>query len=105
MVENKKAQVENLKKDEDVRRALEQTAGNKPDKKTVVEPKQKFWIGTYLLLLAGFGVFYYLLRLGYFDFAVRFIPPLERLTLGAIGVVLVLFTLKLVKVYLVEPLE
>ncbi len=105
MVENKKAQAENLKKDEDVRRALEQTAGNKPDKKTVVEPKQKIWIVTYLLLLAGLSVFYYLLRLGYFDFAVRYIPPLQRLTLGAMGVVLVLFTLKLVKVYLIEPLD
>ena len=88
MDENKKAQAENLKRDEDVRRALEQTAGNKPAKKTVVETKHKFWFGTYLLLLVGFGVFYYLLRLGYFDFAVRYIPPLERLTLGAMGVVL-----------------
>src|SRR5688500_1023133 len=105
MVENKKVQAENLKKDEDVRRALEQTAGNKPDKKTIVEPKQKLWIGTYLLLLAGLGVFYYLLRLGYFDFAVRYIPPLQRLTLGTMGVVLVLFTLKLVKVYLIDPLD
>jgi small-conductance mechanosensitive channel len=103
--EGKKAQAENLKKDEDVRRALEQTAGNKPWKKTVVETKHKFWFGTYLLLLAGFGVFYYLLRLGYFDFAVRYIPPLERLTLGAMGVVLILFVVKLVKVYLIEPLE
>ena len=105
MGENLKAEAEDLKKDEDVRRALEQTAGNKPEKKTVVETKHKFWFGTYLLLLIGFGVFYYLLRLGYFDLALRYFPPLQRFTLGAMGMVLVLFVLKLVKVYLIDPLE
>ncbi len=105
MADNKKAEAEELKKDDDVRRALEQTAGNKPAKKAVVETRHKFWLGTYVLLVAGFGVFYYLLRLGYFEFAVRYVPPLQRLTLGVMGVVLVLFTLKLAKVYLIEPLE
>lgn len=105
MPEDKKQEAEELKKDEDVRRALEQTAGNKPTKKTVVETKHKFWLGTYVLFIASLGALYYLLRLGYFDFAVRYIPPLARVTLGAMGVVLVLLTLKLVKVYLIEPLE
>ena len=38
---DKQAEVEELKKDEDVRRALEQTAGDKePQKSVVVETKQ-----------------------------------------------------------------
>ena len=47
--------VEQLKKQEDVRKALKQTAGNKEAAKPVVETKQKVWFGTYLLLLAGLG--------------------------------------------------
>lgn len=104
MVENKKAEAEALRNNEDVRRALEQTAGNRPVRKPAVETKQKFWLGTYLLLLLGFGTIYYLLRLGYFDFAVRYIPPLQRLALGAMAIVVVLMVLKVAKVYLIEPL-
>lgn len=103
VTESKKAEVDELKKDENVRRALEQTAGNKPVKKAVVETTQKFWLVTYLLLLIGFGILYYLLRLGYFDFAIGHAPILERLNLGAIAIVLILMIQKIVKVYLIEP--
>lgn len=105
MADKEKAKAEELKKDEDVRRALEQTAGNKPAKLPPVETKQKFWLGTYLLLLLGFGAIYYFLWLGQFGFAGEYLPLVQRLAFGAIAIVLVLIAQKAVKIYLVEPVS
>jgi small-conductance mechanosensitive channel len=95
-------EVEQLKENEDVRRALEQTAGNKPTEKPKVETKQKLGLGIYVLLLLGLGIFYYLLRLEFFDFAARFVPPIQRAALGAMAVVVILMISKIVKVYLIS---
>ena len=56
----KQAEVEELKKDIDIQRALEQTGSDttKPGKKTKVEPKHKFWLGTYFLLFVGAAFLY-----------------------------------------------
>lgn len=105
MPDEKQREVEELKKDREVRRALRQTAGNKPKEKSKVEVKQKFWLGTYLLLLIGLGTLYYLLRLEVFGFAVAYLPPLQRATLGAMAIVVVLMIAKAIKVYLISPLE
>jgi small-conductance mechanosensitive channel len=95
-------EVAQLKEDEDVRHALQQTAGNKPAAKPKVEAKHKLGLGVYVLMLLGFGVFYYLLRLEFFDFAARFVPPIQRATLGAMSVVLILMLAKILKVYLIS---
>jgi small-conductance mechanosensitive channel len=101
--ENKK--VEELKKDEEIRRALEQTAGNKKQKAPKIETKHKFWLGTYLLFLIGLGSFYYLTRLRFLDFAAAYIPPIQRATLGAMAIVLVLMIVKGIKIYLINRLD
>lgn len=103
--ETEKAKAEALKKDQDVRRAFEQTAGNKPAERPKVEPKQKFWIGIYVLFFIVFLVIYYLLRLGYLDFANRYVPLLQRLILGAMAIVLVLIGQQAAKAFLIDPLE
>lgn len=103
--EKKRAEVEELKKDDNVRRALQQTAGNKKQTKRKVEAKHKFWLGIYVLLLLGLGAVYYLLRLHYFDFAARYVPPIQRGTLGAMGVVLTLLIAKIIKVFFVSRVE
>ena len=103
--EKKHAEVEELKKDSDIRRALEQTAGNKKMTIPKVETKHKFWLGTYLLLLLGFGSVYYLLRLRFFDFAAVYLPPLQRAAMGAMAIVLVLMISKAVKIYLINRLD
>ncbi len=54
MTDDRKVEVEELKKNEDVRRALEQTAGNRSSTKAVVETKHMFWLGTYVILLLAF---------------------------------------------------
>lgn len=53
-----------------------------------------------MFLLAGLAVLYYLLRLREFDFAARYVPPLQRATLGAMSIVLVLVVSTLIDTYL-----
>ena len=101
----KQAEVEELKKDEDVRRALEEACVDKPRKKTKVESKQKVFLGTYVLLFLAFGALYYLTRLGYFDFTDRFEPLLQRVALGAMAIVLVLIIGSAVRNFLISPLD
>jgi small-conductance mechanosensitive channel len=98
--------VEELKKDEDVRRELEHTGGAAaPKEKVKVRPHQKFELGTYILAFLAFGVLIYLLRLGYFDFAARYLPPLERIVIGAMSILIVVTASRIIKLYLVEPLD
>jgi small-conductance mechanosensitive channel len=102
--EKRHEKVEELKKDEHVRVALEQTAVEEP-KPVPVEAKQKFWLGTYLLLLFGFGAIYWLSGRDVFGFAAHYIPLLQKLSLGAMGVVVLLIFVKVVKVYLIQRLS
>lgn len=98
------AEVERLKEDEDVKRALEQ-AGEKHPKKATVETRHKFWLATYVILLFGFAAVFYLARLEYFGFAERFIPLVQRLAAGGMAIVVVLAASQLATIYLVEPRE
>jgi len=108
--EDKKAEVEELKKDKDVKRALEQTAGSKkPAAK--VEPAQKFWLGTYLLLLLGVGALYFALRFDLFHldqypkYKEEYVPLLQRLAVGTMAIVTLLMFSKAVKLYLIDSLS
>lgn len=104
-IEKREREVEELKQHDDVRRALEQTAGNKPAKKTKVEARHKFSLGIYVLILLCAGVFYYLLRLRFFDFAAAYVPPIQRGVLGAMAIVVILIISKISKVYLVSRVD
>ena len=105
-MDTKQAEVEELKKDKDIRRALEQTgAPAETRKRKTIEPKQKVWLGTYLLLLIVSGVIYYLIRFGYFGFAERYQPLLQRISLGITAILTVLTIAAVVKAYLVRPLD
>src|SRR5215210_7127718 len=102
-MEMRDAKVEQLKKDKDVKRELEQTTGEakKPD----IAPTEKFWLGTYLLLLVGLGVIYYLTRFGFFDFAGEIVAVIDRITIGSLVIVLLLVLLKILKVYVIGRLS
>jgi small-conductance mechanosensitive channel len=100
-----KAEVEQLKERKDVKRALKQTAIHKEETKPVVETRHKLFLSTYVLLLVGLGGVYYLLRLRLFGFADRYVPLLQRFTLGAMSIVLVLVVAKLIQVYLIGRLD
>ena len=103
--DREKAEVERLKGQEDVRRALKQTSTRKESAKPVVETKSKVWLGTYALLLVGLGGLYYLFRLRFFGFAAQYVPLLQRFTRGAISIVLALAVAKLVDVYLIGRID
>ncbi|MDT7604719.1 MAG: hypothetical protein QOF61_2716 [Acidobacteriota bacterium] len=104
--EERQVEVEQLKQREDVKRALEQTTGTTPVEKPKppVETKHKFFLGTYLVLLLALGGFYYLQRMSFFDFAMKYRPPLQRVTLGAMGIVLVFGVAKTVDAYFISRL-
>ena len=101
---DEKAKAERLKERKDVRQALQQTATAKPEVKPVVETRGKVWLLTYVLLLLAFGSIYYLLRLGAFDFAGKYVALSQRLTLGAMAVVLVLVVAKAIDLYVLGRL-
>jgi len=103
MKQNKiEREVEQLKENEDVRRALQQTAGNKAQVKPKVEVKHKLRLGIFVLLFLGFAVFYYLLRLGFIKFGERYELPAQRATLAAMAIILILVVSKVIKVYLIS---
>jgi len=105
-MDSKHEKVEELKKDEDVRRALEQTGGTSTSKPVPeIKPKQKLWIVTYFALLVAGGGFYYLIRLRVFEFTGEYNALLQRVALGFIAIVLSLAVAKIARVFLIEPLE
>jgi small-conductance mechanosensitive channel len=101
----KQAEVEELKKDVDVRRAFEQACVDKPRKTPKVESKQKLLLGTYVILFLAFSALYYLIRLGYFDFTNRFEPLLQRVTLGVMAVILILTVGLVVRNYVIQRVD
>jgi small-conductance mechanosensitive channel len=105
-MDSKHAKVEELKKDEDIRRALEQTGGTSTSKPVPeIRSKHKLWIATYFALLVAGGGLYYLIRLRFFEFTGEYNALLQRVTLGFIAIVLSLAIAKIVRVFLIEPLE
>ncbi|HEY0006523.1 MAG TPA: mechanosensitive ion channel family protein [Pyrinomonadaceae bacterium] len=102
----KEQEVEQIKQQEDVKRALEQTTPTqRPEVKPVSRTKDKVWLGTHALLLLALGGFYYLLRLSFFGFAARYVPLIQRFTLGAMAVVLVLVIEKFINVFAIGRVD
>ena len=106
MPESDEVKAEQLKReDEDVRRALEQTAGPKPPKQRKVEAKHKVWVGTYFGVLVALGVVYYFVRHDALGVLRDYQPLAERLVTGLMAVLLVLIVRTAIKGLLTEPLE
>jgi small-conductance mechanosensitive channel len=105
MVSKEKAEAEQLKKQEYIKREFKRTATTKEETKLTVETKHKVWLGTHMLVLLGLTGLYYLLRLGYFEFAAQYVPLLQRLTLGAMVIVLVLAVAQVISTYLIGRIE
>jgi small-conductance mechanosensitive channel len=101
----KSVEVEELEQREDIKRALKQTASTKEIPVPVVKARHKIFIGSYILALLGLGGVYYLLRLRFFGFAAPYVPLIQRLTLGAMAVVMVLAAAKIIDVYAIGRLD
>jgi small-conductance mechanosensitive channel len=100
-----KIEVERLKEQEDIKRALKQTGGTKETAPPAIKTRHKLFLGSYLLVLLGLGGVYYLLRLRFFGFAATYLPLLQRFTLGAMAIVLLLTLAKAINVYVVGRIE
>jgi small-conductance mechanosensitive channel len=101
-----KAEVEQLKEQEDVKTALKLTAGTKEAAdKPVARMGDKLWFGTYIFVLLALSALYYFLNSEFFPTETRYISVLRQLTLGAILVVLVLAISKSIRVYWINQVE
>lgn len=98
------ADVEQLKKQKDIRRALKQTATAR-ESAAPVKTKHKIFVGAYALALFALGGVYYLLRLRFFGFAAKYVPLAQRLTLGAMAIVVVLAAAKMVDAYAISRMD
>lgn len=105
--EEKRAEVEQLKQREDVRRALKQASATKDTAPPAppVETKEKFFLGTYIVLLLALGAVHYLLNLRFFGFAAQYVDHLKNLTNAAMAIVLILAVAKLVSAFYIDRLE
>ena len=101
--EREQIEVEQLKEQPEVQKALKQTAGTEEQAQAPppVETRQKLWIVSYLIALVVLGALYYAVRLEAFNFADKYRPLLQRLTLGAMAVVVVLGAAKAIDSYVI----
>ena len=98
--------VEQVKQQDDVQRALKQTSSVKPaDEKPKAKTKDKLWLGTHAIVVIGLLVLYYTLQFKVFGFAARFIPDIQKLDKSAIAIVLLLAVAKVVDVYVIGRLD
>jgi small-conductance mechanosensitive channel len=105
MANELRTEVEQVKKQEDVKRALKQTGTVKPDDTPKAETKDKLWLGTHVIVLFSLVAFYFVLQFKGFGFAARFIPFVQKLDKTAIAIVLLLAFAKLVDVYVIGRID
>src|ERR1700749_212200 len=96
-----RAQVEQLKQQQDVREAWNEATAQPSPEKPKAATRDKLWFGSYLILLVGLGVFYYLSGLRFFGLPRNLVDYLSRYTRGAMLIVLVLTLSKALQVYLI----
>lgn len=104
----KPAEVEQVKQQDDVQRALKQTSTVKPDEKPKAKPKDKLWLGTHAIVLVSLAVLRYVLRLSLFGFAERYpqlVDLLQKAALAAMAIVLLLAVAKVVDIYLIGGID
>jgi len=106
MADELRTEVEQVKEQEDVKRALKQTSGAKPEAKPKAETKDKLVLTSHLIVLIGLLAGFYVLRwrfLGFVNPVV--INLLQRIDLIAIAIVLVLAVAKIADVYLIGLID
>jgi len=109
MANELRTEVEQVKEQEDVKRALKQTSTIKPDEQTPkAETKDKLVLTTHAIVLFGLVAVYYVLNFSFFGFSAKhptFINLIQRLDLVVMGVVLTLALAKIADVYLIGRID
>ena len=105
MANELRTEVEQVKRQKDVQRALKQTSTVKPEEKPKAETKDKLLLGTHVILLLALAAVHLVLQFKFFGFADRFIPLIQKLNLSVMAVVLVLAVAKIVDVYVIGRID
>jgi small-conductance mechanosensitive channel len=100
-----RTEVEQVKQQEEVKRALKQTSIVKPDETPKAETKDKLLLGTHVIILIALAVVRIVLQFSFLGFASRFIPVLQKLNLSVMSIVLLLAVAKIVDVYLIGRVD
>src|SRR5258707_5831039 len=80
-----RTEVEQVKQQEEVKRALKQTSTVKPETTPAAETKDKLLLGTHAIILISLAVVHYVLQFRVFGFAARFIPLIHKLKLNVMA--------------------
>ena len=99
MAESHEAAAERLRKDEDVKKALEQTTPGEAEPEPVAQARRRTWVGIYGAVLAGLVVFYVLVENDVISLPGWSDSPLHRLPLAAMVVAAILFVERLIEKY------
>jgi small-conductance mechanosensitive channel len=94
-----------LAEDPHVSQALEQTGVPPSRPPAPVEKLQVAWLASYVFMLAATSALYYMLRLGILHVDERYLPFVQRGTLGAMGSVVVLGAARAIDVFLLRRLH
>src|ERR1051325_1036557 len=105
MANELRTEVEQVKQDADVKRALKETSTVKTGETPKAETKDKLWLGTHVIVVLALVVLYYVLQFKVFGFAARLIPFVQRLDKTAIAIVLLLAAAKMIDVYLIGSID
>ena len=108
MPDELRTEVEQVKEREDVKQALKQTSVVEPEDKPKAAAKDKLWLGTHFIVLIALAGARLVMQLSWFGYAERYpqiVGLLQRLTLSAMGVVLLLAIAKLIDVYWIGRIE
>jgi small-conductance mechanosensitive channel len=105
MANELRTEVEQVKQQEDVKRALKQTSSIKPEEPPKAEAKDKLLLGTHVIVLLALAVLRYVLQFKFFGFAAKIIFQIQRINLSVMAVVLVLAVAKVVDVYLIGRVD
>lgn len=105
-MDTQEQQIDQLKNDPEIRKALKQTASTKAAQaKPEVKTRHKVFIGGYAIALVAFAIFYYVIRLGLLDFAGTYLRLIQRFTVGAMAAVAVLIAGKAVDALFIDRLD
>jgi len=103
-----RTEVEQVKQQHDVKRALKQASPVKPAAQPKAETKDKLVLSTHAIVLLALAAIYYVLQLSLFGIAARhphLIELIQRLDLATIGVVFTLAMAKVGDVYLIGRID
>ncbi|MDQ2856399.1 MAG: mechanosensitive ion channel family protein, partial [Acidobacteriota bacterium] len=103
--QDRDSEVEELKQQSDIRKALKQTGAAPVSAAPTVERKHKVFIGTYLVVLFALGALYYFLRLHPFNISAGLISFFQRADLGAITIATIITIVKSIDVYLIDRVD